>query len=178
LVRGTWKASVFAENFWEALGNLARQKLTIRRRTQVEAEPLPRYFSVELLASTKVVTIDKVPMPPLSKMGLARFAKFESGDFDGITYLDTFFLKKGCAAYERLYFHELIHIVQWSLFGPERFLATYADGLEKYGYRDSPLEMMAYNAEATFVQSPNIFDAEELVANELSRIGTLPLEEK
>jgi hypothetical protein len=30
---------------------------------------------------------------------------------------------------------------------------------------------MAYNAEATFVQSPNIFNAEELVANELGRIG-------
>jgi hypothetical protein len=71
-----------------------------------------------------------------------RFAQFESGDFDGITYLDTFFLKKCRATDERLYFHELIHIVQWSLLGPKRFLATYADGLEKYGYRDSPLEIM------------------------------------
>jgi len=139
---------------------------------------LPRYFSVELLTSTKFVIVDKVPIPPLSKMGLSQFAPFESGNFDGITYLDTFFLKKGRATDERLYFHELIHIVQWSLLGPERFLAVYADGLEKYGYRDSPLEMMAYNAEATFVQSANIFDAEELVANELSRIGALPLEEK
>ena len=132
---------------------------------------LPRYFSAELFASTKFITIDKIPMPPLSKMGLTRFAQFESGDFDGVTYLDTFFLKRGRATDERLYFHELIHIVQWSLLGPERFLATYADGLEKYGYRDSPLEVMAYNAEATFVQSPNIFNAEELVANELGRIG-------
>jgi hypothetical protein len=55
---------------------------------------LPRYFSAEVLASTKFVIIDKVPMPPLSKMGLTRFAQFESGDFDGITYLDTFFFKK------------------------------------------------------------------------------------
>ena len=132
---------------------------------------LPRYFSAKLLASTKFITIDKIPMPPLSKLGLTRFAQFEFGDFDGVTYLDTFFLKRGRATDERLYFHELIHIVQWSLLGPERFLATYADGLEKYGYRDSPLEVMAYNAEATFVQSPNIFNAEELVANELGRIG-------
>jgi hypothetical protein len=142
---------------------------------------LPHYFSAELLASAKFVTVDKVPVPPLSKMGLTRFAQFESGDFDGITYLDTFFLKKGCATDERLYFHELIHVVQWSLLGPERFLAIYAeyaDGLEKYGYRDSPFEKMAYNAEATFVQSANIFGAEEFVANELARIGALPLEEK
>ena len=132
---------------------------------------LPRYFSVELLASTKFVIVDKAPMPPLSKMGLARYAKFETGDFVSITYLDTFFLKKGRAADERLYFHDLIHVVQWSLLGPERFLATYADDLEKYGYRDSPLEMMAYNAETTFVQSANIFNAEELVASELGCIG-------
>ena len=138
---------------------------------------LPSYFTAELLVSSKFVTIDKVPLPPLSEMGLTRFAQLESGDFDGITYLDTFFLKKGRARDERLYFHELIHIVQWSLLGAERFLATYADGLEKYGYRDSPLEVMAYNAEAAFVQSSNIFDAEELVANELARIGALPSEE-
>ena len=37
---------------------------------------------------------------------------------------------------------------------------------------------MAYNAEATFFQSSNVFDAEKLVANELARIGILPLEEK
>jgi hypothetical protein len=104
---------------------------------------LPRYFSVELLTSTKFVIVDKVPIPPLSKMGLGQFAPFESGNFDGITYLDTFFLKNGRATDERLYFHELIHVVQWSLLGPERFLAAYADGLEKYGYRNTPLEIMA-----------------------------------
>ena len=121
--------------------------------------------------STKFVIVDKVPIPPLSKIGLRQFAPFESGNFDGITYLDTFFLKNGRATDERLFFHELIHVVQWSLLGPERFLAAYAAGLEKYGYRDSPLEIMAYNAEAAFVQSANIFNAEELVVNELGRIG-------
>lgn len=138
---------------------------------------LPRYFSAELLTSTKFVIVDKIPIPPLSKMGLSQFAPFESGNFVGITYLDTFFLEKGRATDERLYFHELIHVVQWRLLGPERFLATYADGLEKYGYRDSPLELMAYNADATFFQSSNIFDAETLVANELARFGALQVEE-
>ena len=128
---------------------------------------LPLYFGAELLASTRFVAVDNVPMPPLSALGLSQFANFESGDFAGITYLDTFFLKKAHAAEERLYFHELIHVVQWSLLGPERFLATYADGLEKFGYRDSPFEVMAYNAEAAFVQSAKIFDAEKLVAREL-----------
>jgi hypothetical protein len=131
---------------------------------------LSRYFSENLLSSTKVIIVDRVPMPPLSSMGLSQFAAFEHGDFDGITYLDTFFVKRGSASAERLYFHELIHVVQWRLLGPERFLAVYANGLETLGYRESPLEAMAYNAEESFCQSDQCFDAENLVAKQLSRM--------
>ena len=45
---------------------------------------LPLYFS----------TVDKLPIPPLSSWGLTRFADFERGTFDGITYLNTFFIKR------------------------------------------------------------------------------------
>jgi hypothetical protein len=98
------------------------------------------------------------------------FAEFEHGDYEGITYLDTFFVKRRSAAAERLHFHELIHVVQWRLLGPETFLAAYAAGLETFGYRESPLEIMAYNAEASFCQSDQLFDAENLVAEQLSRM--------
>jgi len=52
---------------------------------------LPLYFTEPTLASAKVVLVDPLPMPPLSSVGLARFADFERGNFDGITYIDTFF---------------------------------------------------------------------------------------
>ena len=52
-------------------------------------------------------------------------------------------------------------------FGPEQFLRLYADGLERFGYSDSPLEVMAYDAEAAFM-AEDIFDAEQLVAQKLS----------
>ena len=129
---------------------------------------LPLYFSHELIASTKYVAVNRPPMPPLSALGLKRFAAFEQGDYDGTTYLDTFFLKTSHVANEGLYFHELIHVVQWRVLGPERFLAAYADGLETFGYRNSPLEAMAYDAQAAFAQSTQIFDAEKLVAEKLS----------
>jgi hypothetical protein len=128
---------------------------------------LPRYFSQDLLASAKYVAVERVPTPPLSALGLRRFAGFEEGDYDGITYLDTFFLKRKHAADEGLYFHELIHIVQWRVLGPERFLAAYADGLERFGYRNSPLEAMAYDAQAAFAGSTQAFNAEKLVAKKL-----------
>ena len=92
---------------------------------------LPSYFSKELLDTTKVVAVTRVPIPPLSSMGLQRFRDFERGDWDGITYLDTYFVKRTKAADEDLHFHELIHVVQWRLLGPERFLKQYADGLER-----------------------------------------------
>jgi hypothetical protein len=106
-------------------------------------------------------------------MGLSRFTAFERSDYDGITYLDTFFIKRRSASAEHLYFHELIHIVQWRTLGPKTFLATYATGLETSGYRNSPLEVMAYDAEAAFRQSDRVFDAEKLVAEKLSRLATV-----
>ena len=129
---------------------------------------LPLYFSKETLASTYVVLVNSLPMPPLSKMGLKRFAEFERGNFDGITYLDTVFLKQAHSKNEAIHFHELIHVIQWRLLGPDRFLYSYANGLERFGYRQSPLEVMAYDAERMFATSINIFDAEKLVAEKLA----------
>jgi len=136
---------------------------------------LPLYFTEETLASTKVVLVDPLPMPPLSSMGLARFADFERGNFDGITYgnfdgityIDTIFLKPTQSDNENMHFHELVHVVQWRLLGPDRFLLLYANGLECFGYRQSPLEVMAYDAEAAFASSTAIFNVEKMVAEKL-----------
>ena len=60
---------------------------------------VPRVFAATALFhgrdfdTTKVVLVEPLPLPPLSSMGLTRFAEFERGDFDGITYIDTIFLK-------------------------------------------------------------------------------------
>jgi hypothetical protein len=128
---------------------------------------LPLYFTADTLASAKVVLVDQLPIPPLSSWGLTRFADFERGNFSGITYLNTFFIKRDDARNEVIHFHELIHVIQWRILGPEQFLGLYADGLERFGYRDGPLEKMAYDAEAAFT-AKEIFDAEQLVARKLS----------
>ncbi len=128
---------------------------------------LPHYFSRELLGSARVVVVERVPMPPLTALGLSQFAEFERADNSGVTYLDTYFVKRDRARDEALHFHELIHVLQWRALGPQGFLAAYAAGLEAFGYRDSPLEVMAYDAEAAFSQAAAIFDAEKLVADRL-----------
>ena len=121
---------------------------------------LQDYYDAPLLASTKAVVVSRVPMPPLSAMGLDRFRDFEQMDAGGITYLDTYFARADRAHDESLHFHELVHVIQWRLLGPERFLALYADGLERFGYRKSPLEAMAYRLQHRFQREAQPFGVE------------------
>lgn len=112
--------------------------------------------------------MDNVPVPPLTAMGLARFAAFERMNMAGITYLDTFFVRADQASDESLHFHELVHVIQWRLLGPERFLWLYADGLERFGYRRSPLEVVAYDLQGQFDAGAKPFDVEAEVGRWLS----------
>ncbi len=140
---------------------------------------LPRYFSPATLTSAKVVAVAVVPLPPLAAFGLSRFAGFEKMDVRGITYFDTSFLRIELSEEdyvvvdERLHFHELVHVIQWRLLGPERFLAWYADGLERFGYRDSPLEEMAYRLEDEFQRESAVSSVEQVVERELKLLAGL-----
>jgi hypothetical protein len=133
---------------------------------------LPDFYDADTLAKAKAVAVNKVPVPPLSAMGLGRFAGFERMDAAGITYLDTCFLRADQAWDESLHFHELVHVVQWRILGPKAFLAAYADGLERYGYRESPLEVMAYDLQARFDARERPFDvAAEMRSHGMQRVN-------
>jgi hypothetical protein len=94
----------------------------------------------DLLSRARVVVVKgQVPFPPLSRMGLP-----------GITYKDTFFLNHLRQQQESLYFHELVHVIQWERLGVNNFLLTYGAGLMRFGYRDSPLEEMAFSLQTEF----------------------------
>ena len=121
---------------------------------------LPHYYDPQLLVSSMVVFVPRVPVPPLSAMGLDRFSEFEQMDAGGITYLNTYFVRADQSHSESLHFHELVHVLQWRLLGPEKFLAFYADGLERFGYRNSPLEVMAYNLQDRFEHQAQPFSVE------------------
>ena len=129
---------------------------------------LPLYFSKEQIETTKFVVVDRIPVPPLSSIGLSVFKGFQQGVYHGITYVDTYFLTRAAAENESFHFHEMIHVVQWRLLGAEFFLAIYAGGLEKFGYRNSPLEKTAYDAEGLFDSGGPVFDAERFVEQRLS----------
>ena len=138
---------------------------------------LPHYYDETTLVSAKVVSLSRVPVPPLSAMGFDRFSDFERMDVAGITYLDTYFVRAEHANVESLHFHELVHVIQWWLLGPEKFLALYADGLERFGYRNSPLEVMAYNLQARFEREAQPFSVEgacQSLIHDLTSFGDGP----
>lgn len=149
---------------------LEEHKSQTRSVESMGFQRLPQYFPRQLLTQAKVIHVDVVPMPPLSAIGLSQFAGFENMQADGITYIDTFFMRNQRKQEESIYFHELIHVVQWLILGPKFFIAAYADGLERIDYRPSPLEMMAYTLESVFRHSKHPFDAVTVVKEQLSQI--------
>jgi hypothetical protein len=102
------------------------------------------------------------------EMGLLDFADFERGDYQAITYLNTFFVQTVHALDESLHFHELVHVVQWQHLGPDRFLLAYATGYLLGGsYEKNPLELMAYELQARFDKNCEPFDVGGLVRQQL-----------
>ncbi len=106
-------------------------------------------FLPELLERAKVVTVERVPFPPVDQFGLPELAAMQQRLFDGITFKDTFSLRQGHTS-ESLHFHELVHVVQWARLGVDAFLLAYGLGLHQFGYEGSPLEQMAYTLQRGF----------------------------
>jgi len=112
---------------------------------------LQDHYPDMLLARTRVVVVPRVPFPPVSQLGLPEFRAMETMLMDGVTYKDTFFVRAGSQR-DSLYFHELVHVVQWDRLGVDNFLYAYAIGLMQHGYQQSPLEQMAFQLQARFDQ--------------------------
>ena len=112
-------------------------------------ERLPRYFPEAVLRDTKAVTVTRIPFPPITAVGLPELATLEQMAVAGITFNDLCLVHEGLRS-ESVYFHELVHAVQWTALGVDGFLLTYAAGLLQYGYARSPLETMAFDLQSQF----------------------------
>lgn len=149
---------------------LAQFSPTARSVASIGFRRLGQFYAEGTLKNAKVVSVPKVPVPPLSSMGLSRFSDFERLPLRGITYLDTYFVQSGEVGDESLHFHELVHVIQWRALGPEGFLATYVDGLERFRYRNNPLETIAYDLQARFDSDQRPFEVEAEVLRSLRNL--------
>ena len=125
------------------------------RATPVAELDLPhlgRYFSAELLQEAKTVHLtDLPPLPPLHEIGEEASESEEPVIYEAVTYGDTIFLGEKLQS-EVLYFHELVHVIQWNRLGKENFLFAYVAGLLDFGYRSNPLEKIAFGLQEKFRQ--------------------------
>lgn len=109
------------------------------------AEVWPR----ALLDEARAVSVERVPYPPVSDLGLPELEPMAQARWSGITFGHMYFVDQDDTT-EATHFHELCHVVQWRALGVRGFLTTYALGLLEYGYRDSPLESIAYRLQREF----------------------------
>ena len=126
---------------------LTSHKDSRERLSEAGFPRLPHYFSDQVLNNSYFVTVPTVETPPLEELGLGELEFFGSGGNGGITFKDTFFVT---SMSESLHFHELVHVVQWDAMGSEKFLLAYGLGLMRFGYRDSPIERIAYSLQEEF----------------------------
>ena len=121
------------------------------------------YFSDAALGAARVVTVAKVPFPPITEWGLIEFADLSQMALSAVTYNDLIFVHQSLRT-ERVHFHELVHAVQWRALGVDRFLLTYGAGVMRDGYAHSPLEAIAYDLQSQFDRGLAIRGLEAMVA--------------
>ncbi len=118
------------------------------RVSELEFAPvLSQFYQDSVLENSYVIYCDKIPVFPLAEIGIPALSEMNERSLGGITYLDCYFVRADHADDITLHFHELVHILQWKYLGIDRFLFCYAHGLLEKGYRNSPLEEMAYQLE-------------------------------
>jgi len=72
---------------------------------------------------------------------------------------------------ESIHFHELVHIIQWDELGAEKFILTYGINLLASGYRQHPLEAIAYDLQAEFDQGRPIPGLESRVRSQCRELA-------
>jgi len=138
------------------------------RASELDFGRLDGYFSEAVLQGTRVASVDRIPIPPLSSFGLPEFAAVEQMAVAGITFKDLCLIHQSLAS-ESVHFHELVHAVQWRALGVDDYMLTYAVGLLQYGYAQNPLEVVAYDLQSQFDRHLPAADAEAIITSEARR---------
>ena len=125
-------------------------------------------FPAELLVSTRVALVRRVPFPPVSALGVPGLAALAGMPKAGITFRGMYFLDEALP-FEHVHFHELIHVIQWRTLGFDGFLLTYAVNILTHGYARNPLEVLAFDLEAQFKRGARLPGILELVTADALR---------
>ncbi len=75
------------------------------------------FYTSEFLEKSYFVVVNQLPKPDFQELRQAGLGGFIDTDFGGITYKNTYFIKKRQENNLALHFHELVHVLQWKKLG-------------------------------------------------------------
>ncbi len=138
------------------------QRVRGRSLSHAESHTLTPFFGSEVTASVRLVTVPVIPNPDfyqvLAQQGISMPLDFTQ--MSGITFEDTVLISEahpvGTSDWLPLLFHELVHVVQYSLLGIDEFVRRYVNGWAENGFRYDliPLECDAYELDSRFRSNP------------------------
>lgn len=139
----------------------------MRRSCSVFEEDFNGFYSADFLKTAFFVVIDEVPKPDFPGLREAGLGDFIDLDVRGITYNDTYYLKKEAANDLRIHFHELVHVLQWRELAPQGFIERYIREIQKFGYDNAPLERVAYALDEHYQRKGRPLSVENFVRETL-----------
>jgi hypothetical protein len=135
------------------------------------------FFDRDLLKNVRLVTVPGIDNPPFLEqlrpaLSQASVPVLDFSSMAAITFVDTILLVESAARDHRdsLLFHELIHVVQYDILGPDKFVELFITGWVNQGfnYAAIPLEMDAYELQYNYESAPDVgFDVQEEVSQRL-----------
>lgn len=140
-----------------------------RRSCSAFKEQFNGFYSPDFLRAAFFVVTEEIPKPDIPGLRELGLGDFIDMDVSGITYNDTYYVKKEAADDLRLHFHELVHVVQWRALTPPGFIERYIREIQACGYAESPLEKMAYALDEHYQSKGRYLGIEQFVREELSK---------
>jgi hypothetical protein len=150
---------------------------TEREKHRQRTEPLPAsvrerlapFFEPEILERARYRWVPTIEHPPFRDEALARGVpdRLDYTQSAGLTHNDTILMNRervrGADPPLLLFFHELVHVVQYDILDVDEFVRQYVTGYVAGGdYYAVPLELVAYALQAVADQGVR-FSVEDLV---------------
>jgi hypothetical protein len=137
------------------------------------------FFGTTILDSVRFATVEQIPNPGFynNLQAIGQPIPMDFRQMHGITFVDTVLLSRRFQSSwsPGLYFHELVHVVQYSILGSAPFMQRYVRGWAENGYQygSIPLEKDAYELQTRYERSPSqVFSVQDVVAQRLADWAT------
>ncbi len=130
-------------------------------------EDFKGFYPTSFLKNAYFVVVNNIPKPNFPRLRELGLGDFIDMRVDAITYKNTYYILPHVAQNLRLHFHELVHVAQWAHLGAPNFIRRYIDEIQRHGYADAPLEVMAYGFDSHYAYGREKLDIPNRVSEKI-----------